>query len=264
MADNNKAKPVTETLARRIVPASWRRPLAGTTVKARARLVSIPSRRGADAIAQAGHADHLGAVLAAEEGALLLEPVAHDADAAMLACRRQRMNGAFEAVEGVSGLAHRHLKRLVVIVSAGFTSGHDDLAPVVGPHAITRAGRPQFRRVNGTHAKQQTRSYPPPCGEGRERSERGGGRAMRREPRLTTTTPTPNPSPQGGGEPTEFVALRCSNHKGRWSSRGKPARESEPFAAPPRLTAKNPRAPAAQRGRLVGWVKCPLPSLPPL
>lgn len=29
MADNNKAKPVTETLARRIVPASWRRPREG-------------------------------------------------------------------------------------------------------------------------------------------------------------------------------------------------------------------------------------------
>src|SRR5258708_22273340 len=37
------------------------------------------SRRGADAVAQPGDADHLGAMLAAEEGALLLEPVADDA-----------------------------------------------------------------------------------------------------------------------------------------------------------------------------------------
>jgi RNase P/RNase MRP subunit POP5 len=88
-------------------------------------------RRVADAVAQARHAGLLGAMLAAEEGPLLLQSVADDADAAILACRRQRMNGAFEAVEGVSGVTHRHLKGLVVIVSAGFTSGHDDLAPVV-------------------------------------------------------------------------------------------------------------------------------------
>jgi hypothetical protein len=86
-------------------------------------------------------------MLAAEEGAILLEPVADDADAAILACRRQRMNGAFEAVEGVSGLAHRHLKGLVVIVSARFTSGHDDLAPVVWP---PRDNPRSLARVPGT------------------------------------------------------------------------------------------------------------------
>jgi hypothetical protein len=58
-------------------------------------------RRVADAVAQARHAGLLGAMLAAEEGPLLLQSVADDPDAAILACRRQRMNGAFEAVEGV-------------------------------------------------------------------------------------------------------------------------------------------------------------------
>jgi len=61
------------------------------------------SRCRADAIAQAGYANGLGAVLAAKEGAVLLEPVADDADAAVLAGRRQRMDRAFEAVEGVGG-----------------------------------------------------------------------------------------------------------------------------------------------------------------
>src|SRR5262245_18582421 len=84
------------------------------------------SRRRADAIAQAGYANGLGAVLAAEEGAVLLEPVADDADAAVLAGRRQRMDRAFEAVEGVGGTVHADLKRLVVVVSAGFTSRHDN------------------------------------------------------------------------------------------------------------------------------------------
>ena len=40
-------------------------------------------------------------MLAAEEGALLLEPVAENADAALVACRRQRVNGAFETVVGI-------------------------------------------------------------------------------------------------------------------------------------------------------------------
>src|SRR5215469_4515226 len=38
--------------------------------------------------------------------------------------------------------------------------------------------------------ERQTRSYPPPCGEGGERSKPGGGRAG-----IHCWTPTPNPSP---------------------------------------------------------------------
>src|SRR5262249_55581694 len=84
------------------------------------------SRRRADAIAQAGYANGLGAVLAAKEGAVPLESVADDADAAVLAGRRQRVDRAFETVEGVGGTVHADLKRLVVVVSAGFTSRNDN------------------------------------------------------------------------------------------------------------------------------------------
>src|SRR5262245_16806138 len=49
-------------------------------------------------------------------------------DAAVLACRCERVDRAFEAVEGVRRAVHAHLKRLVVIVAAGFTSRHGDLA----------------------------------------------------------------------------------------------------------------------------------------
>jgi len=88
------------------------------------------SCRRADAVAQAGDTGPLGAMLAAEERPFLLEPVAHDADAASLAFRRQRMDRTFKAVEGMVGTVHAHLERLVVVVPAGFTSGHEDLAPV--------------------------------------------------------------------------------------------------------------------------------------
>jgi hypothetical protein len=86
------------------------------------------SGRRAEPVAQADDAGHLGAMLTAEERAVLLEPVADDADAAILAGRRQRMDRAFEAVEGMGGAVHAHLERLVVVVAAGFTSGHGDLA----------------------------------------------------------------------------------------------------------------------------------------
>src|SRR5215472_8312252 len=86
-------------------------------------------------------------MLAAEEGAVLLQAVTDDADAAVLAGRRQRMDRAFEAVEGVGGTVHAHLKCLVVVVSTGFTSGHDNLTAALGLglEAITPPCRARFR-----------------------------------------------------------------------------------------------------------------------
>src|SRR5262249_47806910 len=54
------------------------------------------SGRRADPIAQTGDANGLRAMLAAEEGAVLLETVPNDADAAVFAGRRQRMDRAFD------------------------------------------------------------------------------------------------------------------------------------------------------------------------
>ena len=64
-------------------------------------------------------------MLAAEESTLPLEAVADNTDAAVRAGRRQRMDRAFEAVVGVSLAAQNYLKRLVVIVPAGFADCHD-------------------------------------------------------------------------------------------------------------------------------------------
>jgi hypothetical protein len=88
-------------------------------------------------------------MVAAEERAVLLEPVADDPDAAMVAARGERMDGALEAVEGVGGSVHAHLERLVVVVSARLAPGHDRLPKVVGgltvitcivPRRFLRAG----------------------------------------------------------------------------------------------------------------------------
>src|SRR5688572_21642094 len=76
------------------------------------------------AVVQAADARLRGAVRAAEEGAGVLAAVADDAAAAVRAGRRQRVDGAFEAVEGVGAIAHHHLEGLVVIVAAGVAAGH--------------------------------------------------------------------------------------------------------------------------------------------
>src|SRR3954463_9701982 len=106
------------------------------------------SGRRADAVAQSGDADHLGAVFATEEGAVLFESVTDDADAAVLAGGRQRVDRAFEAVEGVGGAVHAHLKRLVVIVSARLASGHGNLPLGFAPGrvGITRCRHRRFLR----------------------------------------------------------------------------------------------------------------------
>ena len=64
------------------------------------------------------------AVDAAEDLAFFLHAVADDPTAAARAAWRERVDGAFEAVEGVALSAEDHLERLVVVVSADFTLSH--------------------------------------------------------------------------------------------------------------------------------------------
>src|SRR5215471_9070794 len=152
------------------------------------------SRRRADTIAQAGDANGFRAMFAAEEGAVLLEAVPDDADATVLAGRRQRMDRALEAVEGVGGAVHGHLKRLVVVVSTGFTSGHDNLTALAwfgGLEAITPPCRGRFRPFCGPMAA----LFAPGLAGCRIFTEKWAGkRALEREPfvsppRLTPRTP---------------------------------------------------------------------------
>jgi hypothetical protein len=107
--------------------------------------------------------------------------------------------------------------------------------------AAVRAAIAHFQ-VNWNRRQQRTRSYPPPCGEGRppKRSEggRGGGRAVMRERRLTTATPTPSPSPQGEG----------STPSGLHDSASSDARESE------RIQCASPMTSAA-RDRFAGRLR---------
>jgi len=51
--------------------------------------------------------------------------VSDDADTAMIAGRRERVNGAFEAVERMRLAVHRDLKRLVVVIAASFARSHN-------------------------------------------------------------------------------------------------------------------------------------------
>jgi hypothetical protein len=75
-------------------------------------------------VAQSAYAFRLRAMRAAEHGALLFDAMPEDVGSTVRACGGNAVNGAFEAVEGMRYAIHHHLKCLVVIVSAGFTSSH--------------------------------------------------------------------------------------------------------------------------------------------
>ena len=81
-----------------------------------------------NSVAQADHSLDLGAMLATEECAFLFEPVTDDMNTTIVAGRGQRMDRALKAIKGVRRAIHAHLKRLVVVISAGFASGHDCLS----------------------------------------------------------------------------------------------------------------------------------------
>src|SRR3989442_9088941 len=91
-------------------------------------------------------------MLAAEERAVLLQPVADDVDTAIFAGRRQRVDGALEAIERVGRAVQRHLKGLIVVVAA-CPASHGRLASVGWISALlTRGGAPGFRPCPGSAA----------------------------------------------------------------------------------------------------------------
>src|SRR5690606_26750829 len=99
-----------------------RRPIAGSP---------RPGPSGAlGPVAQVLYALLLRAVRAAEDAAVRLDAVADDAAAAMGACRRQRVYGALETVEGVRFALQADLHGLVVFVSADFALGHRVILPI--------------------------------------------------------------------------------------------------------------------------------------
>ena len=66
----------------------------------------------------------LRAVVAAEKPAISFEPMTDNAASACAALRCHRLNGALETVERHRPIAHRHLKRFIVVVTASVTFGH--------------------------------------------------------------------------------------------------------------------------------------------
>lgn len=62
---------------------------------------------------------------AAKHLSIRLDTVADDAAAAIFACGREPVNGAFEAVENVGFVIHDDCERLIVDVPAGMAFRHD-------------------------------------------------------------------------------------------------------------------------------------------
>ena len=77
-----------------------------------------------DPIAQFGYAFALGAVIAAEHATILLQSMTDDADAAMPARRRERVDRTLETVENMSLSSHHNLEGFVVLVAAALAFRH--------------------------------------------------------------------------------------------------------------------------------------------
>src|ERR671910_2292496 len=90
-----------------------------------------------------------GAVRAAVEATLDLDPVADHRAVAVLAARRHAADGALEAVEGVVIAGGNHLEGLVVVVAAHLADGHGDDLPI-GVLGASGLGRTRVPRVPGT------------------------------------------------------------------------------------------------------------------
>ena len=82
---------------------------------------------GSNAIIQPAHPRLFRAVRAAEKLSIRLRAVSDHLAAAVRARRRQRVDGAFKAVEPVRLAGDGDLNRLVVIVPASFACIHDAL-----------------------------------------------------------------------------------------------------------------------------------------
>src|SRR5207237_6864970 len=94
------------------------------------------------AVSQARDAGVLGAVGAAEHHAVLLDAVADQLAAAVLAGRGQGVDRALERIERVLPAGHRHRERLVVVVATDFTGRHRLSSPEGVTRPLTRRGSP--------------------------------------------------------------------------------------------------------------------------
>ena len=83
------------------------------------------------AVDKAGDTLVLGAVCTAEDAAIVLHAVTHDADAAMGTGGCERGDGALKAVEDKRFAAHGDLKGLVIVVAALCAFAHGVLPPSV-------------------------------------------------------------------------------------------------------------------------------------
>jgi hypothetical protein len=63
-------------------------------------------------------------VVTAEKLAISFQSMTDNAASARAAYRCHRVNGALETVERHCPIAHRHLKRFIVVVAAGVAFGH--------------------------------------------------------------------------------------------------------------------------------------------
>jgi hypothetical protein len=108
--------------------------LTATVVRS-ASLFSLPSTALSFMSGAIGDADYVvvtRAVRTAVDLARGLHSVPDDATGTVRALRREPVDSAFEAVEGVAASRDMHLKALVVVVAADIANGHLNLGQLFG------------------------------------------------------------------------------------------------------------------------------------
>src|SRR5260370_5735014 len=121
------------------------------------------ARRGkrSGAVTQFARAFRLGTMSATKNRAAFFHAVTNDMGAAVRASRRDPLDRAFETIERVGNPVQDHLKRLVIVVSAGFASCHYYLT--VRFVDIAEINPESRRRFPSEHPPVGAYAFPSPC-----------------------------------------------------------------------------------------------------
>jgi len=92
-----------------------------------ATVIAAPRQRGSRSVPQLGLAIFFGAMIAAVEDAVFLQAMSENPTTAFFTCWRERLDGAFETIEGVRFTSNKNLEGLVVIIAACLTLSHSRL-----------------------------------------------------------------------------------------------------------------------------------------
>jgi hypothetical protein len=105
-------------------------------------------------------------MVATKDRAIFFQTVTYDSCTAGRAIRRERLDRAFETIEGVGSSGHRHLERFVIIIAACLASHLERLpfrvartAFLIIPEAALRSGKKTKSRCFAESGTRESRMF---------------------------------------------------------------------------------------------------------